>query len=122
MSGDINDHSDLLQSLRRVPATPIHVKGGGMAFTLITKEVIRSLHREDMRNPGKREWFWTEHVIDEDSHKELHLSEDYCFCRRARELGFNIIMDPSVMVGHVDEKIATMRDWLSAAGVEFSEV
>jgi GT2 family glycosyltransferase len=33
-------------------------------------------------------------------HNDGFESEDYHFCRRAREAGFTIIMDPAVRLGH----------------------
>lgn len=121
LSGDPTDHVPLIKSLQRVPAVPIPVKGVGMAFTLVAKQVFDAVGRESTTNPGKREWFWTEHVIDEDSHKEFHLSEDYAFCRRAREFGFDIILHPSVMIGHLDTVPLSIKDWLNANNIKYEE-
>lgn len=121
LSGDTGDHRALIKSLESFPAPPIPVKGAGMAFTLVAKQVFDAVARDSATRPGKKEWFWTEHVIDEDSHKELHLSEDYAFCKRAREAGFVVVLHPSVVLGHIDNVPVSIKDWLKVSNITFEE-
>ena|SRR3990167_8343224 len=40
----------------------------------------------------------------------VHLGEDYAFCYRARESGFKVFLDPSLLLGHKGEYIYNMAD------------
>jgi len=121
LSGDPTDHGPLLRSLSQQPAPPIPVKGAGMAFTLVTRQVLHSVKSSASQEGRDSRWFWTEHVIDPDSHREQHLSEDYSFCRRAREAGHSVLLVPSVQLGHMDERASTIRDWLRVSGIQFDD-
>ena len=118
LSGNVTDHSPLLKALALEGPSAIPVKAGGMAFTLIKRKVINNL-RETLPN-GDEEWFWTEHYVDEDSGQEHHFSEDYSFCKRAREFGHEIYIETTVQLGHIDRTSISIRDWLSQIGVNFT--
>ena len=45
LNGNPLDHSALLEALTARPIPPIEVKGGGMAFTLIRREVLDKIKR-----------------------------------------------------------------------------
>lgn len=82
---------------------PIEVDFVGTAFMMIKREVF-----EKMRETYP-EWQHEEHGQDiygffqdplEGEEKKIRLSEDYFLCRRARELGFSIMLDPEIRLGH----------------------
>ena len=87
-----------------------------MAFTLIEKGVFDELGEW---NDGTKqtEWFWTEHVLDEESHRERNLSEDYSFCLRAKESGFDVFLHPAVQIRHLHTEGKHIGDWLRAGGL-----
>ena len=49
--------------------------------------------------------FDTEVTKDEDWTQRWYCSEDYLFCKRWREIGGKIMLDPSIRLGHVGRKI-----------------
>lgn len=77
---------------------PIEVDYAGTGFMLIKRRVLEFLAAvapsyagPDGRVPA---------LYMTPIHNDILESEDYFFCRRAREAGFRIIMDPSVRLGH----------------------
>ena len=69
----------------------IPVKGGGLGCALIKAPVFARL-----------EYPWFRYVENEDG---SHLSEDYYFCNKAAEQGFDIQADCRVQCGHVWEAV-----------------
>src|SRR3990167_3806184 len=119
LGDDFSDYSHLLSALQVYPPKAFYVKGAGMAFTLIKREVFDKVAR--INDIGEREWFWTEHVIDEDTHQEVHLSEDYNFCRIASSYGYKLGLQPSVVLGNVADYPYTLADWLDKLGVNYTK-
>jgi len=78
--------------------TPIPVYGVGLGFMCVKFGVFESL---------KRPWFGLGKVIQEVDgvNYELPLGEDLYFCERVTESGYNVYVDPSVIVGHVKSAI-----------------
>jgi hypothetical protein len=89
---------------------PVEIWNGGTGFMLIKREVYETLQKTlpkyknnvfDMKNPNNGEWvtefFAT--LIEEES--DLLLSEDYYFCKKAREAGFKVWAAPWVNLAHV---------------------
>jgi hypothetical protein len=77
----------------------IKADGVGMGCTLINMEVFKNI------DPP---WFKTVPGYSEKSPNILlpHLTEDIYFCRKARDAGYDIIVDTSVQAGHVDWRMA----------------
>lgn len=78
---------------------PIEVDYAGTGFLLIKREVIEALAKTSESYEG----------MDGQKIPALYMtpitngvleSEDYYFCRKAREAGFKVIMDPSVRLKH----------------------
>lgn len=81
----------------------VRAKRVATAFMLVRREVFETLYNE---HP---EW----HYVDDRSNRELscmfdfmlteegYVGEDYLFCDRAREHGFEIWVDPSISLGHM---------------------
>lgn len=85
---------------------PLTVDYAGTGFMMIDRGVFEKM---------KNEWPEIEHIegqdltpcwaffdckVEDDKGKRVYLSEDYYFCKRARELGYEIKMDTSIRLGH----------------------
>ncbi len=77
---------------------PIDVDYAGTGFMLIKREVIETLAKdaESYEGPNGR----VPALYMTPIHNDIFESEDYYFCRMAREAGFKIMMDPSVRLKH----------------------
>lgn len=77
---------------------PIEVDYAGTGFMLIRRDVVEALAggSESYEGPHGRVPALYMTPVWRDGFE----SEDYHFCRRAREAGFRIVMDPSVRLGH----------------------
>lgn len=77
---------------------PIEVDFAGTGFMLIKREVIVDLarHAENYEGPEGR----VPALYMTPIHNDGFESEDYHFCRKARERGYKIMMDPSVRLKH----------------------
>lgn len=77
---------------------PVEVDLAGTGFLLIKREVIEKLtekHGTYLGSHGR-----TPAIYMTPIHNDGLESEDYHFCRLAREAGYKIIMDPSVRLKH----------------------
>lgn len=87
-----------LVSIEDCPKEPFEVDFSGTGFMCIKREVLEKLAEtsESYTGPlGKTPALFMTPV-----HNDGFESEDYNFCRRAREAGFKIIGDPSIRLGH----------------------
>lgn len=77
---------------------PIDVDYAGTGFMCIKREVVETLARTapTYEGPNGR----VPALFMTPIHNDGLESEDYHFCRIAREAGFTIMMDPSVRLGH----------------------
>lgn len=77
---------------------PIEVDYAGTGFMLIARNVIETLaaQSDSYEGPDGR----VPALYMTPIHNDGFESEDYHFCRKAREAGFKVIMDPSVRLGH----------------------
>lgn len=80
------------------PKEPFEVDYAGTGFMMISRRVFQKLGQfaESYEGPNGRvaAFFMTP------IHNDGFESEDYHFCRKAREFGFKIIADPSIKLGH----------------------
>jgi len=58
--------------------------------------------------------FYLQKTIPWPDDENLYLSEDWAFCQRAREMGFDIWLDPSVRLGHIGKYVYRLEDLLEA--------
>jgi hypothetical protein len=87
-----------LVDLADCPSEPFEVDLAGTGFMCIRRDVIERLaaKAESYKGPnGKVSAVYMTPVID-----GAFESEDYHFCRTAREAGFKVIADPSVTLTH----------------------
>jgi GT2 family glycosyltransferase len=87
---------------------PVEIWNGGTGFMLIRRNVFETMkdtvksYLNDVRDLGQslgqdRIYEYFPVFIDED---ERLLSEDYAFCRLARDAGFKVYAAPWVSLGH----------------------
>ena len=90
-----------LVKIEECPAEPFEVDYAGTGFMMISRRVYEELAKsaETYVGPdGKVSAFFMTPV-----HNDGFESEDYFFCRKAREAGFKIMMDPSIKLGHIGQ-------------------
>lgn len=87
-----------LVKLEECPSEPFEVDYAGTGFFMISRGVYEALMptTESYEGPHGRVHAFYQTPIHNDGFE----SEDYFFCRKAREAGFKIMMDPSVRLGH----------------------
>jgi hypothetical protein len=80
---------------------PIEVDYAGTGFMCIKREVIEKLqyNAPSYEGPNGR----VPALYMTPIHNDGFESEDYHWCRLAREAGYKIIMDPSVRLGHIGQ-------------------
>lgn len=131
LSGNATDFSDLLGALTDPKLRPFAIRAGGMAFTLIKRQVFEKIQRlvpvpreqDQATLQPLREYFWSIHFGNpSDMATVEHLTEDYTFCYSARLQGFEIFLHPGVQLGHVGSRVYKVQDWLSKQGFEFEEI
>ena len=91
-------NGELVKDLDRFQG-PVSVDYAGTGFMLIKREVIEKMAREVATyesKDGKR----VHSLYMTPVHNDVFESEDYFFCRRAREMGFKVTMDPTVRLKH----------------------
>ena len=89
---------------------PVEIWNGGTGFMLIKRSVMEGMKDKlpwylnnvlDMKNPGNGqkivEFFAT--LIEDES--KILLSEDYYFCKKAREMGYKVWAAPWVQLAHI---------------------
>jgi len=84
---------------------PFKVDYAGTGFMIIHREVfvrLQKAHPEWKYEESYGEaWAFFQDPIEEG----IHLSEDYFFCKRYREIGGEVWMDPRVRLKHVGSKV-----------------
>ncbi len=81
------------QPLDKRPTAPTAVDCAGCGFLLIPRRVLEALPRES----------WFDHIVlpanDNGYHKVL--GEDISFCKRIKDLGFKLLLDPDIYLAHL---------------------
>lgn len=91
----------LVKDLDQFGSTPTEVDLAGTGFMCIKREVLEELakHSEEYEGQFGRCFGLFMSPI----HEDMLESEDYNFCRRVRALGYKIMLDPTVRLGHVGQ-------------------
>lgn len=82
-------------------SSPVPVDYAGTGFMMIKRSVFEQLQkyhpnwRYEEGHVGESWGFFQDPIED-----GIHLSEDYFFCKRCREIGIEITLDPSIKLGH----------------------
>lgn len=83
---------------------PLEVDYAGTGFMLIDRGVFERMKCPEYEHIEGQDltpcWSFFDCEVAEDKGKRVYLSEDYLFCKRARELGYKIMMDTSIRLGH----------------------
>lgn len=90
-----------LVRIEECPKEPFEVDYAGTGFFMIKRKVYEKLAQtaETYEGPdGKVSAFFMTPV-----HNDGFESEDYHFCRKVREAGFKIMMDPAIKLGHIGQ-------------------
>ena len=71
-------------------------------------ESLPLLHGKD----GARAFypFYIPFIVDDDEGNPILLSEDWAFCKRARDAGFGIYTNPAIRLGHVSQMVFRLED------------
>lgn len=90
-----------LVKIEECPNEPFEVDYAGTGFMLIRRSVIETMAKtsENYLGPNGR----VPALYMTPIHNDVFESEDYNFCRRARECGFKIVGDPSICLGHIGQ-------------------
>jgi len=79
------------------------VDGAGAGFLLIHRKVFDAI---------KPPYFSFEYEKRGDEY--VHCGEDYYFCRKAKEAGFETLVDPKIRLGHESKQVIELTDHLIA--------
>ncbi len=87
--------------MKDLPEKPLEVDFAGTGFMMIKREVIERMieaypETSHESNEGRSHALFDTAVLD-----DTYYSEDYLFCRRWREIGGAITMDPTVKLKHI---------------------
>lgn len=87
---------------------PLEVDYLGGSVMLIDRDVIGTLSKVHAKTLGYRDPIGGVgvHLFAEIVEAGALLSEDYAFCRRAREAGFSVWCDPTIIVSHFEGRMA----------------
>jgi hypothetical protein len=91
-----------LVDLGECPKEPFAVDYAGTGFMLIKREVVTALAMKARKYTGPQgqriPLLYETPVVG-----DVFESEDYNFCRKAREAGFEVIGDPAIKLGHIGQ-------------------
>jgi hypothetical protein len=87
-----------LVKIEECPSGPFEVDYAGTGFMLIKREVIEKLAAVHGTYEGQHGMVPALYMTP--IHNGCLESEDYFFCRIAREAGFKVIADPTIKLGH----------------------
>lgn len=99
------------KSISEIPTEPFACDAVATGFMLIKKEVFdefeKAINEKRCRLP-----------FDFESTETGELGEDIAFCKRAKELGFEIWCDPTFPIGHVAKDVITNNHFEAYREVE----
>ena len=95
--------------------TPVAVKWAATGFLAVHRRVFEKLSENLRLLHARQPWAFynfygcTEYE-DEELGEPILLSEDYAFCQRAKDAGFQIYIDPAVRIGHLGSYVYRLED------------
>lgn len=93
-------------------AEPVEVEALATGFIAIHRRVFEMMATVvPLCHPGTLNFypFFDPFPVQKNG-KWIHLSEDWAFCQRARNLGFKVWLDPSIFLGHKGEAVYDLSD------------
>lgn len=101
----------------RKDAPPVPVEWGATGFMAIHRDVVEAMRRQLPLCHPTEAWSFFPFFdppqvpkITAPPASAMYLSEDWHFCDFARRLGFPMLLDPSVLLGHVGDYEYTLYD------------
>lgn len=96
---------------------PVKITWAGTGFIAVHRDVIEALVKTvPLCIMSSEAWFWPMFQpfvwYNEENKYSEYLSEDWAFCERAKQLGFDVWLDPSIILTHVGTKQYTVHDML----------
>ena len=97
---------------------PVPVQFLATGFMAVHRKVFQKLTEhsevvESMKTSKTPFWtFYLQKTIPWPGDQYLYLSEDFAFCHRAREMGFEIWLDPAIRLGHMGAYAYRLEDML----------
>ena len=82
---------------------PIEVDYAGTGFMLIKREVYMRLNAQEGHECYEKEGQKVGVYYDTPVHNSVFESEDYNFCRKVRESGLKVVMDPTIRLKHIGQ-------------------
>lgn len=92
----------LVKDLDQFSGRPTEVDLAGTGFMCIKREVLETLVKTSESYEGQNK-IRCYGLFMSPVNGDMLESEDYNFCRRAREAGFKIVLDPTVRLGHIGQ-------------------
>lgn len=94
--------------------TPVAIKYGASGFMAISRKVLEVMAEGmPVLHPGV-DWhfypFYHTEIVDDPDAGMILLSEDFAFCKKARDLGFETYLNPAVRLGHLGDHLYTLED------------
>jgi hypothetical protein len=97
---------ELVTDLDSLP-NPCPVDYAGTGFMMIRRDVFEKMKRPEIFHQEGRVgdcWAFFDTAVEDG----IYWSEDYWFCRKWREAGGRVLMDPTIRLGHVGRRIFGM--------------
>lgn len=93
-------------------AVPVEVEAMPTGFLAIHRRVFEKMKEiVPLCHPGTLNFYpFFDPFPMKKNGKWIHLSEDWAFCQRARQIGFKVWLDPSIFLGHKGEAIYDLHD------------
>lgn len=101
----------MFKEITNIPNEVFEVDAIGTGFLLIRKTVFEAFTKEKIEELGEPFNFHTLASGGEES-------EDWAFCRRAKQLGFKIYCDPTIPLGHIGEQTYKKEHYLAFKAFE----
>ena len=103
----VHNFSDTLGELQmpgKMPEVPFFMNAVGSGFMLLSKKVLDAFTPkaiEEIGNPFDFAFY----------KKKLIWRQDIAFCWRLKKLGFRVLIDPTIQLGHYKEQTVTRLHW-----------
>lgn len=102
--------------------TPVAIQYGASGFMAISRKVLEALAEKMPLLHANESWqfypFYHTEIVEDSLAGPILLSEDFAFCAKAREAGFDTYLNPAVRLGHMGDHIYTLEDMAWAPPVK----
>lgn len=97
-------------------STPVPIRWGATGFMAVHRRVLEKMVRQEGMEKvnASADWgcypFYHTEIVEDEVGGRILLSEDYAFCERAKQDGFQVYANPSVRLGHVGQYVYRLED------------